>query len=809
MTTEGGKIKFVEYHQPDLADGDYTLTVKQHVKAEQQISDKQNFGDVFPDAILRFSVLGPRFSLDPQVIDAVFPPAGSLGDHSNVLPHVVLNRSTLPWERTAVSRLKEDSGKLKEEKAKLPWLVLLLFEEGELAPVSAAQETSRESLQTFSVGELRTLITGKIKWPGISEESGQNDDDRLSVIDVPWSLLRTIMPAGEDLKFLAHVRETQEATGKPGEVECAVIMGSRVPKAGSISCVHLVSVEGRYKYEGDQLIFDDQGAQNGDSIRLVSLKTWRFTCAGEQHGFTGLLSHLDHSSPLRIPDLQPPGADSLAVDFAKRHLAMGCVPLPHAMRQGNKTFSWYRGPLAPGRTKTAEFSLPIRTADELVYYDDAYGMFDVSYAAAWELGRLLALQSKSFSTSLYHWKRTHARKLKDADAQLAHLPFDGPSADLELPESVSSWFENLTFLEGVPFHYLVPDERMLPAESIRFFQVDPVWMECLVDGAFSVGRVLQADYELDQSQKESHINGLLPNQVSGFLVRSDAVAGWPGLQVDGYDEPIKTEDFLPEKSLLFEIDPADCVSELNKKKISAKLKQNFQASKSDLSKENCAIECRQWLISNGPQNLLLSKRENNEVDVCSAADTKYLFRIDGGFKTDLNAGKVSTDLRQAFRDQSIALQQDSSVSGVSWFIGDNEHQKHYLIQNEGKTLKVYRDYKLPLLRMARLSANVLICLFEGIVQTVDLHLKPETLHLGLDKAKAGLHKKVKNLPGRNASLATDSVPIPWRDQAKQVINIARLAEEIKKAVKAQKFSAAEFALEMIEGVEKVRFSALT
>ena len=973
---------------------------------------KQNFSEVFPDARFRFSVLGPRFSLDPQVVDSVFPPAGSLGDHSNVLPHVVINRSTLPWERTAVSIKKEDSEKLKKEKKRLSWLVLLLFEEGELLPVPAAQKTSEEGLKTFSVRELRDPTTGKVKWPGIPKESGDHDGDSLLVIDVPWSLLRQIIPAGDDLRFLTHVRRTQEATGKPGEDEFAVIIGTRVPKPGSISSVHLVSVEGRYKYEHDQLVFDQQGAQEGDSIRLVSLKSWRFTCANERHNFTGLLRHLDRSSALRLPDPEHTDVAAPVIEFAKRQLAMGCVPLPHAMRQGNKTVSWYRGPLVPGNNMTAEFgcslfsvgdfmdlpafvaklrtqdpiskylwnqfsastqevltsatstpeeqklalvqaldnilkgvliyetvrfagvalspetlalrsqnpkgkdlirlnrllledaypleiaksrSLPIRAADELIYYDDAYGMFDVSYAAAWELGRLLALQSKSFSVSLYHWKRSHARKLKDADTQLTHLPFDGPSADLELPEAVSSWFENLTLLEGVPFHYLVPDERMLPVESIRFFQLDPIWVECLVDGAFSIGRVLQYDHEQDQSQKESHISKLLPKQVSGFLIRSDVVAGWPGLQVDGYDEPIRgsslfsvgdfmdlpafvaklrTQDpiskylwnqfsastqevltsatstpeqqklalvqaldnilkgvliyetvrfagvalspetlalrsqnpkgkdlirlnrllledaypleiakshFAPEKTLLFEIDPVDAVSDLNKKKISARLEQRFQESKSDLSKEECTIECRQWLIGNGDQQFLLSKRENNEVDVCSAADAKYLFSIDGGFETDLNEGKISTDLRQAFRDHDVALRQDSYVSIVSWFISDSEHQKHYLIESEEKRLKVYRDYRLPLLRMARLSANILICLFEGVVQTVDLHLKPESLHFGLDKPDGdhkGFHKKLKDLAGNRAGPID---PIPWRDQSKQVIEVAALAKKIQEA----------------------------
>ena len=115
-----------------------------------------------------------------------------MGDHSNVLPHIVLNRSTLPWERTAIK--KGDSQNLKEEK--LSWLVLLLFEEGELSVTQSAQGTSNESLKTFSVGELRNPIDPtkeKIAWPGISSESGQHDSDRLSVIDVPWSLLDQII----------------------------------------------------------------------------------------------------------------------------------------------------------------------------------------------------------------------------------------------------------------------------------------------------------------------------------------------------------------------------------------------------------------------------------------------------------------------------------------------------------------------------------------------------------------------------------------------------------------------------------------
>ena len=61
-----------------------------------------------------------------------------------------------------------------------------------------------------------------------------------------------------------------------------------------------------------------------------------------------------------------------------------------------------------------------------------------------------------------------------------------------LPGVTTKFLGTEAVVRGVPFNYLVPDERMLPAESIRFFQLDESWMDCLLDGAFSIGRVTTA-----------------------------------------------------------------------------------------------------------------------------------------------------------------------------------------------------------------------------------------------------------------------------------------------------------------------------
>ena len=245
-TTKPTKIEFIQYHQPALKDGDYQITVKQEVTGAK-ISSNNSF------TITRtFAVSGERFDLKPADIHAVFPPAGSLGEHSNVLPHIVLNRSTLPWERQADANSDN-----------IPWLALLLFEEEE-----------KPEPKIITLQELKNIQSYPAKFPDFELESGQHQQDKVTIIDVAKDLLDKILPTKEDLKYLAHVRQGTDNEGNLVGDELAVIIGNRLPKKSSISTVHFVSVAGRYNNDG----FNFQGAGDNDYIRLVSLKSWRFLC---------------------------------------------------------------------------------------------------------------------------------------------------------------------------------------------------------------------------------------------------------------------------------------------------------------------------------------------------------------------------------------------------------------------------------------------------------------------------------------------------------------------------------------------------
>ncbi len=149
----------------------------------------------------------------------------------------------------------------------------------------------------------------------------------------------------------------------------------------------------------------------------------------------------------------------------------------------------------------------------------------------------------------------------DVPAMLKELPIQmaatvqAPSVIVEedvdsaIPAHLRSWLVRLRLLEGVPFANLVADTELLPPESIRWFYLDRRWTDALVQGALSVGTVnsddrthLAATYdavraELDQEERNYRRQAGTPRfggsvgAVSGFILRSQAVSGWPGLHV--------------------------------------------------------------------------------------------------------------------------------------------------------------------------------------------------------------------------------------------------------------------------------------
>lgn len=128
-----------------------------------------------------------------------------------------------------------------------------------------------------------------------------------------------------------------------------------------------------------------------------------------------------------------------------------------------------------------------------------------------------------------------------------------------LPDSVTAWLAELVLLYGVPLEYIVPNAALLPTESLRFFYLDQNWQRRLIDGALSIGlgssadaAALLATYEdtlLDTLSATAGVRnqrrgktaqvdaGSLSGTITGFLLRSSVVSGWPGMEVSAYADP--------------------------------------------------------------------------------------------------------------------------------------------------------------------------------------------------------------------------------------------------------------------------------
>jgi len=245
-----GKVEFLQYHQPYMESGEYRLKVEQTIQASGKVNSQTFSREI------TFVVSGERFGpLSPTDIHAVFPPANTIGDHSNVLPHISLKRSTLPWERFP------DSGKVDNN---LTWLVLLLFRESDFT-----DELDKPQLKSITLKEL-LATSSDIKFPSIDLEPGQHEQEPVNVIDVKKKFLQPLLPTKADLAFLAHTRQAKDKNGNLEGEQLATILSNRLPEPKGVSSAYLVSIEGRYQ-DGDAGSFDFDNAGDEDLIRLVTL----------------------------------------------------------------------------------------------------------------------------------------------------------------------------------------------------------------------------------------------------------------------------------------------------------------------------------------------------------------------------------------------------------------------------------------------------------------------------------------------------------------------------------------------------------
>jgi len=580
-------ITFHDSHKPSLQDGKYTVTVAQNVTVNDSATPVTQEITSPP---LEFHVCGPRFDLDQSLIHSVYPPVGGKGDYMAVLPSLVLNRNTLPWERSPVKpELLDNSAS---------WLFLLLLDESEASKVTEQNNANLSDLSAFFISE--NTGTKPLMPDDLSRLPA-----KLNYLEVDPSL-SPIFPATLDaLQYLSYSRIKEADTKNPVDEieEHAVLLCNRLPQRGHSSTVYLVSLENNYSISGKDTLFSGRKNTSGNYI-FPYLYKWQFSTFDDQlycvtqavaenfnnanlSAMYGLL--YDNTSEFEAALKNLKVTDTAIITLIKNaaklsgstfhgllsHLAGGFAPfcrdasakdinatgtvkLPYS--KAETASAWYRGPLAavhvdlsgidqnfPRITNGSVITVPVKPAD-LILKEGANGTEDLTYAAAYELGRLTALNDVDFSTEFFKWKtetamalRLEALKSVTSYKNILHLPINDAPQIKPIPQHVQDKFNAWKKLQGIPSRYLIPDPNLLPNESIRFFRVDENWVNAFICGAFSIGHTVKADLSKE-------LTGLfLTGPVTGFLINSLAVSGWPDFEVDIYSDPLpppKTSDFM-------------------------------------------------------------------------------------------------------------------------------------------------------------------------------------------------------------------------------------------------------------------------
>ena len=430
-------VTFKQHALPGLIDGRYKLDIS--VRVEDESGNQVNTDPL--DRTYTLAVTGDRFRLanPASTVASVFPASNAAGEFDLVVAHVVFNAQTFPWSRSPkiISPEEQDEPRVDED---VPtWLAVLVLSdedvaafpgELELDPVTAVLGDLFPPLAypRTTLGENHSYFDDA-KTTDCWLEIDETPTDPVQVIDIPLKLFAEIAPTLDDLELSAHVREVsvenkplalgaEQPTDPLGSY--SIVVGNRLPAPNATSHAYLVSLE---RLASFLPATDDEGAvtgvnvETGKYLRLAVLRHWTFTNTGGTATFVQQLEHLngretangpDASNTnlrLSVPNAKPPISDLLSA---------GYVPLNHELRTREKTVSWYRGPLSPIDRNDPNLELPIQSPDGALVFDPTTGMFDVSYAAAWTIGRLIALQDKSFSASLYNWKKGRYQSVVNA-----------------------------------------------------------------------------------------------------------------------------------------------------------------------------------------------------------------------------------------------------------------------------------------------------------------------------------------------------------------------------------------------------------
>lgn len=365
------KMKLIGFRKPALGSGRHKVEVTQKVRKPAEDTFKKTE---------YFYVASRAYTLDADTIFSVSPSENECGDFSRQIPFITLKNETMPWEYTIAEEING---------VPVPWAALIVIAEGE-----GAEESDITVEKLLGDRQPRLFFPDRSLLPKVTAEKGT---DCCHVVDISRQLYLSIMPTFEEMTYLTHGKRVDladtedEVTAMNGDF--SVIMANRFIPTGEKemqkSTVHLVSMLG----------MPEKIPDGYDKIRLVSLHRFSvFSARSQSETFASLIEKLSRNTGV------------IGYDQEKEVLKKGYVPKKHYTRSGEMTYSLYRSPFLPYEGPGSRIG-PKHTADGYLVYDPENGIFDVSYAAAFQMGRLAALSRKPEGALMVSYRKKQKLKM--------------------------------------------------------------------------------------------------------------------------------------------------------------------------------------------------------------------------------------------------------------------------------------------------------------------------------------------------------------------------------------------------------------
>jgi hypothetical protein len=320
-------------------------------------------------------------------------------------------------------------------------------------------------------------------------------------------------------KYMAHVRHINTVGFPDAGVEeeglFSIVVSSRtgaydIVKPHTQVC-HLVSIENIDSTLGNWLSTPTSGGS--DRVGLVSLFSWTYTALPPNPiNFVDTMRNLtSNQQMLRVDDNWLAQLDAAANDGSVKsqaakvmaaRLKMGYTIARWRTQSGEESVAFNRGPLVPQPvTWPPAGDIPdcSQTSQDYQILDPQTGIMDLSYASAWQAGKLLAISDTSFSAALMRFRS----KIHNYSADKTRMAANGMSTKLfllsSIRDSVASIQEKSVGQTGDPQRFRPPSTRVV-APGLHHPDVKPTFIANVKDSVnanTNAGQEIYDEFNLD------------------------------------------------------------------------------------------------------------------------------------------------------------------------------------------------------------------------------------------------------------------------------------------------------------------------